>query len=181
MSKSVVVDPLDESLTEFYNEYYVLSYITRYSNVIRIKNESVAEHSFFVALLVLKLYDDYDFDLSKALSMALVHDILEADVNDITHYTKKKYPLIGLAVKKAEQEASEQLTGIVKESFDYTQESSVESIVLHLADVTQCSQYAHHECQLGNTGYMQKVYQESVARTKELRKLLNPHKRKVSK
>lgn len=45
-------------------DMYNLDYIVRYSNVPRIKNETVAAHSFFVALEVYKLYEEYEFDLS---------------------------------------------------------------------------------------------------------------------
>ena len=48
---------------EYYNKIYRLEYIIRYSNVPRIHDESVASHSFFVAAILMKLNDDYDFDL----------------------------------------------------------------------------------------------------------------------
>ena len=47
--------------------------------------ESVAAHSHFVALLALLFVEEYPgrFDLSKALTIALTHDLCEAELMDI--------------------------------------------------------------------------------------------------
>ena len=49
------------------------------------RQESVAEHSWRLALMVLILEPilDQPFDLLKALKMALIHDLVEAEVGDI--------------------------------------------------------------------------------------------------
>ena len=48
--------------------------------------ESVAEHSYFVALLSLLLADIFEpaLDRRKLLTMALIHDVVEIDTGDIT-------------------------------------------------------------------------------------------------
>lgn len=58
-----------------------------------VKNpESVADHSFRVALMVLVLGKDRkDIDLNKAVKMALVHDIAESQIGDILVDWKIKY------------------------------------------------------------------------------------------
>ena len=47
------------------------------------KPESVADHSFGVALLVMLLGKDKNINLEKALKMALIHDLGEAIIGDI--------------------------------------------------------------------------------------------------
>lgn len=58
-------------------DLYALKNITRFNNLSRINDESVAEHGFFVSLIVARLYRKYNFNLGKALLMATIHDIFE--------------------------------------------------------------------------------------------------------
>ena len=92
------------SLNSFLAQIYNLAFIHRYSVIPRVKNESIAEHSFFVASLVVKLSDAYSFDLGKAVVMATIHDWTESWTDDITIATKIKFPLIAEAVEIAELE-----------------------------------------------------------------------------
>lgn len=52
------------------------------------RRENDAEHSFHMALMIylLKEYSNSDFDLAKAMMMALVHDIVEIDAGDTYAY-----------------------------------------------------------------------------------------------
>ena len=86
------------SLSDFVDSIYTLKALTRYNNKFKIINESVAEHSFFVAVLVLKMYDDYNFNLKTALKMALIHDIPELHLSDVTHDVKKNFPKLAKEV-----------------------------------------------------------------------------------
>jgi putative hydrolase of HD superfamily len=45
--------------------------------------ESVADHSYGVALLAMIIAPHYDVDSSKVIAMALIHDLAEAKVGDI--------------------------------------------------------------------------------------------------
>jgi putative hydrolase of HD superfamily len=47
-------------------------------------SESVADHTFGLALLVMVVAPEYGYDLERCLTMALVHDLAEALVGDIT-------------------------------------------------------------------------------------------------
>ena len=80
------------NLEKFYSHIYRLAYITRYSNRVRIRNEDVAQHSFFVSAIVIYLYEKYNFKLDVALTMAICHDIPEADISDMSNALKVKYP-----------------------------------------------------------------------------------------
>ena len=90
------------SLSDFVDDVYILKALTRYNNKFKIISESVAEHSYFVAVLTLKLHDDYEFDLEKALKMSLIHDIPELHLSDVTHDVKRNFPKLADEVVKAE-------------------------------------------------------------------------------
>mgnify|MGYP003333497098 FL=1 len=90
------------SLSDFVNDVYTLKALTRYNNKFKIISESVAEHSYFVSVLTLKLHDDYEFNLEKALKMSLIHDIPELHLSDVTHDVKRNFPKLADEVVKAE-------------------------------------------------------------------------------
>lgn len=68
--------------------------------------ESVADHSFRVALIALILSDENKLDSLKAVRMALIHDLAEAEIGDLTPTQKEVDPS---ALKRAEEEAMEKL------------------------------------------------------------------------
>ena len=58
----------------------ILADMKRYNNRIKLKNESIAEHSFFVAYNVIKIGYDYnipEYIINKAVAMAITHDFAE--------------------------------------------------------------------------------------------------------
>lgn len=168
------------SMDEFYNQIYNLAYITRYGIVPRVKNESVAEHSFFVSSIVIKLHDDYEFDLGKAVVMAVTHDWTESWLDDSVKIIKDKFPLIKEAVSISEREVaahffSDEICNLWFETHELT---STESIVVKYADTLQVIQYATNEIKLGNTGYMNKVLSEAKVCAKIYEEYLNDYRRK---
>ena len=90
------------SLSNFVDDVYILKALTRYNNKFKIISESVAEHSYFVAVLTLKMHDDYNFNLEEALKMALIHDIPELHLSDVTHDVKRNFPKLAQEVTNAE-------------------------------------------------------------------------------
>jgi 5'-deoxynucleotidase YfbR-like HD superfamily hydrolase len=155
---------------DFYSQIYNLSHIQRYSTIPRIKSESVAEHSFFVAALVIRLHKDYEFDLGRAVTMAVMHDWTESWIDDITVPTKKEFPALAEAISQAEAEvAAREFPQPILEIWEEHKECmTVESKIVHLADILQCMQYSKGEVRLGNNGYMQKVYDETIQRSTKL-------------
>ena len=125
---------------------YNLKFIQRYSITPRITNETVAEHSFFVATYVMELYKDYKFDLNKAVQMAIIHDFAESFIGDITLSTKTMCP------------------ELVNELYrEYEQRTSVESLIVKLADTMQVKQYAGNEIELGNNSItMRSIFSRAV-------------------
>lgn len=163
----------------FYKQIYNLSYISRYATVPRIKNESVAEHSFYVASIVMKLHEIYIFDMHKAVAMAVMHDWTESWIDDTTALVKRQFPEIAAAVKNAEYDiANDHFNNEVYSLwYDLNNKKTIESLIVHLADVIQCSQYAKNEIKLGNNGYMQDVLNISELRIQDLMEELHDYKR----
>jgi putative hydrolase of HD superfamily len=139
-------------MAEYIESVYRLRFINRYTNRIRVRNEDVAQHSFFVAAIVLKLHDDYEFDLGLALQLAISHDITEADLSDVTHDVKHKHPGIAREIKKAEAiEIKKYPRAVQVGSKIFNECLTVESLIANLADVIQVQQYAMSESSLGNS------------------------------
>nr|DAK47734.1 MAG TPA: putative hydrolase [Caudoviricetes sp.] len=144
---------------------YNLKFIQRYSITPRITNETVAEHSFFVATYVMELYNDYKFDLNKAVQMAIIHDFAESFIGDITLSTKTMCPDLVEAVSNAEKEVMFQnFPSFIYELYrEYEQRTSVESLIVKLADTMQVKQYAGNEIELGNNSItMRDIFSRAV-------------------
>ena len=148
-------------MKDYINQIYPLSYIIRYSNVPRIKDESVGEHSFYVAAIVQKLYDKYKFDLGVALNMAISHDMIEVYINDIPHLIKKRHPELTSLLKDIEEKEAENFPKCVHAGIERLQKRSPETFMVKMADAIQCKQYADNEIKLGNSGYMKEVAERS--------------------
>ena len=176
---TMIMEYCMSELDKFYKQIYNLSYITRYSTVQRIKNESVAEHSFYVASIVIKLHEIYIFDMHKAVTMAVMHDWTESWIDDTTCLVKSNFPDIAKAVKEAERyivnnHFNNEMHGLW---YELDKNKTIESLIVHLADVIQCSQYAKNEIKLGNDGYMKQVLDMSEFRINMLESELYDYKR----
>ena len=156
-------------LIDFIHQIYILRDLERYNNTMRIKSESVAEHSAFVTLIVLKLYEEYTFDLQKALIMAITHDVPEVLITDVPHNVKRRFPKVKEAVKNEEVAIFDSIFPQYTKLFkDLEEDTTVEAKIVVLADILSCVQYSTSEVKLGNIGYMSKVLQESEDRAKIL-------------
>lgn len=165
-------------ILNFIDKIYSLRTITRYNNSLRIKNESVAEHSFFVSIITLNLHNYYNFDLLKALKMSIVHDVPEQEINDIPHNTKRNYPELKEILKSCELRACDKIDPMLKPLIIELDEClTPEALIVSLADVLSCLQYSKSELTLGNSGYIKTVYEESVERSTELFNQLEKYKR----
>ena len=75
------------------------------------RRENDAEHAWHMAMMVylLKEYANEDFDVAKAMMMALIHDIVEIDAGDTYAYDTK-----GLETQKErEEQAAERIFGLL--------------------------------------------------------------------
>ncbi len=75
--------------------------------------ESVADHSFRVALIALVLADARGFDSLRVVRMALIHDLAEAETGDLTPTQKEA---AHEAARRAEDEAMGRLIGDLPEA-----------------------------------------------------------------
>lgn len=163
---------------EFYERLYRLCYITRYDTVPRVKDENVAEHSFLVSAMILKLHDDYDFDLGRALQISTSHDILENETGDVGHIVKKYHPELYSALKKVEKIAlAKYPKAVIDGIIEYDENHTIESKIVHLADAIQCMQYSENEIRLGSWYYFDEVKNNSLKRISLLREDLREHTR----
>lgn len=95
-----------EKLNNFIHDAYRLKRKDRAGWVRRgIENpESVAEHSFGVALIALVLSEKFGLDSNRAVKMGLIHDLAEYSVPDFTPFDnvpqEKKFRLEEEAMKK---------------------------------------------------------------------------------
>lgn len=158
----------------FFMNSYTLQHTKRYSMKPVLHPESVATHSYFVALAVLLLRDVWMFDTNTAIKIALCHDLAEMEISDVNHYVKKRHPEVAQALKKAEDTIIKSFPESIQPYCHMYDHESPESLVVHYADALQCYQYASNEMNLGNTGYMEEVFINSKTRMDKIKEKLEP-------
>ena len=158
------------------DSFYKLKYIHRYTSNVRIHTENVAEHSFFVSCIALKIIalNPGVFDAAKVLSMALVHDWAEAWITDVSHKVKRDYPEIKKELKSAEYKIIEANYPEFKDIlFELDEGMTKEAVLVHYADVVQCVQYIRNEISLGNnTQEFDLMLEESLHRQARMSALM---------
>lgn len=166
-------------MNEYLAQIINMSHINRYSTIPVIRRESIAEHSFFVSAIIIKLWEEYNFNLGIALAMATIHDMTESYTDDITVMTKRKFPKIAKAVEEAEYEIAIEIFGTDMHELwcDYKMLGSREAKFVKLADTIQVLQYADNEIKLGNDGYMMAVRNDAQKRLSNLEEVLDEFKR----
>lgn len=148
-------------------EIYMLKNIIRYNTRTHIKNESVAEHSFYVALLALMICDEYDITDTRirnaVLTKAILHDMPEIELNDITHDVKERLHLREFMEK---HEINYYERNFPKEcSLMTTSVNDKVGIIVDLADALSVVQYSENEIRLGNhTNQMLEIHKEAYDR-----------------
>lgn len=154
-------------------EMYKLKNINRYNTRSCVRYENVAEHSFFTALITLKLCERLNVTKdvqNKCLIKALLHDFPEIELNDITYDAKIKLK-ISQIFKIHEDE-------YFKENFPEhyniminNDEYNLVNLIVNYADVLSTLQYTLSEINLGNKTLF-KLKRDIVKR-------VNKHKQKL--
>lgn len=156
-------------LLDFAEKIYPLQSIVRYNNLQKVRSESVIEHIGFVSMITLELNKYFDFNLGKALSMALCHDKAEIYVTDVPHNVKQRFPKLNELIKECEHDAAllfdKQTAELISE---YDEGYTLESKMVKIADIISCIQYSSNEIKFGHNDNMQKVYDESMTRLKQI-------------
>ncbi len=130
------------SLLELFLEAGSLKKLPRTGWLLRgVRNpESIADHSFRTALIVLFLADELkakgvEIDTEKAIRMAILHDLAEARITDVP-LTAQRYPDKGKGEREALMEMLSPIgRGDLLSLFDeYENETSIEGKLVKFAD-----------------------------------------------
>jgi len=160
---------IKNDIATFSKDIDILRNLIRYQNCPRLINESVAEHSWYTSVFVLKLREYYDFNLEIALKTALVHDIMEARISDVPHNIKIANPELSKAIEKAEDNVtrsilSDEAAELMK---NFNHGTTPEGIACQLADVLSVVLYANAELKCGNQVFNY-IAIKAIARCKEI-------------
>jgi len=159
----------ERSLDEYLADVYRLKNVIRYNTRNKLKDESVAEHSFYVALFALKICDTFEIDddtKQQCLIKAILHDMPEIDLNDITHNVKEVLNLRPF-LKQYEDKYFEQH---YKQYYELmTSENKLVDAIVIFADGLSVYQYSLNEVNLGNlSDDMDEILKESKNRINKL-------------
>lgn len=150
----------------------ILSDMKRYNNRIKIKDENIAEHSFFVAYNILKIGYDYKLSrevINEAVAMAIVHDYPEVFTSDIPHDCKQSRPELRDILLKVERDFIEKQMPELLDRYDKLNEDSLTALLVELGDAISVLQYSNREISLGNnTEDMRIIHNEVCGRVTRL-------------
>ena len=164
---------------DFLKEERKLDKVIRFSAQMRIKDESVAEHSFHVALYSMILADLEEkifknkVDKEKLLKTALLHDLEECLTGDIIYSFKHTHKNLTREIKRISQRFFEGLMKslpdkISKEYLTFWQgakdKKKIEGKIMEAADKLEGLIYALNEFSLGNKEFKEtiKIYREQL-------------------
>lgn len=149
---------------------YQLKNIIRYNSRKRLVNESVAEHSFYVALITLELCIEKQLDdetTLKCLVKALLHDMPEIELNDITYNVKEALNLRPM-LKNYEDDFFKKEYSKYAELMINDDDNIINNVV-KLADTLSVYQYITNEIELGNqSNDIQDIYIDVISRLNKL-------------
>lgn len=150
----------------------ILADMKRYNNRIKIKDENIAEHSFFVAYNIIKIGYDYKLPsdvVNEAVSMAIVHDYPEVFTSDIPHDCKQSHPELRSILVKVEREFLEDQMPELLDRYDKLNDNSLAALLVELGDAISVLQYSNREISLGNnTEDMRIIHNEVCSRVTKL-------------
>lgn len=158
------------------NECYKLKELIRYNHRSRIKNESVAEHSFFVSLFALKILKEMPLLSDKvrlmACEVAILHDVPEYVTSDLPHDVKENYPDLVEQLKVVEEEFYEVNYKEYASLFnckDDNKDLLIAHKIVKMADIASVIQFCENESSLGNVSKgIQEIYKDASNRIKNL-------------
>ena len=142
-------------IATFSRDIDVLRSLIRYQNCNRLVNESVAEHSFYVAFKVYELGYKFGIDnnrIAKAAKIALCHDCGEIYTGDLPHSLKMYSPEIKKIAENLEVE-------LISENFKFfaddfksfaNRDDEIVCTLVEAADCLDVIMFIDREEQLGN-------------------------------
>lgn len=144
-----------KELARFVNKLRGVNWVNRWNMHARLRQENVAEHSFWVATFTAVLAPA---NLREALVFAAVtHDYEEAITGDLPALVKRATPSWGDTVKTAEAELFRAAVGPeereIQDAFLMARHAAETHPVVKLADLLSALMYARMERELGNTHF----------------------------
>ena len=167
---------IKNDIATFVKDIDILRSLVRYQNCHRNVNETVAEHSFYVAILVLKLREYYNFNLEKALKTALVHDVMESKISDVPHNIKMQNPKLAEALEEAETNVTKEMLSdeALQLIRQFNHGETPEGLACQLGDILSVVMYANAELTSGNKVFNY-IAIKAIERCKEVVKKLEPY------
>ena len=123
------------------------------------RQESVSEHSWRLSLMAMAvghMFPEEKFDTSKAIKMAIIHDLVEVIATDIPLFETQDNVVMQEKKRQAEEEAIEQITVMAGEAlgeeiktlwFEHENQTSFEAKVVRSLDKLE-AQIQHNEADL---------------------------------
>jgi putative hydrolase of HD superfamily len=153
-------------LNKFFFTERNLDRVVRFSNQMRIKDESVAAHSFHTAMYSMILADleiaaGNKVNVEKLLRSALIHDLEESMTGDILHGFKYSDPELLKNMRKMGAEFYEKIVENLPESIsgkymDLWRDAKSENLegeIMEAADKIEALIYSIEEYSLGNKNF----------------------------
>ena len=167
---------IKNDIATFVKDIDILRSLVRYQNCHRNVNETVAEHSFYVAILVLKVREYYNFNLEKALKTALVHDVMESKISDVPHNIKMQNPKLAEALEEAETNVTKEMLSdeALQLIRQFNHGETPEGLACQLGDILSVVMYANAELTSGNKVFNY-IAIKAIERCKEVVKKLEPY------
>jgi len=134
--------------------------VKRWHTITNVKEQTVADHSWGVASIILDVWPDSSNSL---ITYALWHDIPEFVVGDVPVTAKWANEDLARAVEKAESQ-------IAKKYKLFIELTETEKLKLAIADLLEVLWYASEEIALGNSNFLEVFH---TAR-KKLKTLIQP-------
>lgn len=158
------------SLNDFFFTERNLDKVIRFSNQMKIKDESVAEHSFHTSMYAMILADleismGNKVDVEKLLRCCLLHDLEESMTGDVLHGFKYSDPELLKNMRKMGAEffrtiVSNLPNGMSQKYFDLWKEAKsggIEGRLVEAADRIEALMYSIEEYSLGNKTFKPKI------------------------
>ena len=133
------------------------SKVKRWHTITNVKEQTVADHSWGVASIILDMWPDSSNSL---ITFALWHDIPEYIVGDTPVTAKWQDENLAKVVEKAERR-------VAKEHKLYVKLTTIEKFKLAVADLLEVLWYASEEIALGNSNFL-KVFHTARKRLETL-------------
>ena len=149
-----------------------LSYVTRWSKMRCINEESVLEHTGFVAVYSLYLAYKYGADIGDTLERAVVHDLEEIETGDIPTPTKYSSPEMTECMDRfarisANKISIEAFNGKMYHPWQTAKDKSTKAgMIVSIADAAAIVYKIRQEVSLGNKEFLKYIDNSRVCLNK---------------